>query len=248
MTVLLRIDRVTKRYSRPGGDRVALDAVSLSVERGEMVGVFGSSGAGKTTLLRVAAGLQRPDEGAVIYDGEHVEAMSSAERTRFRRREVACIWGDTGVPDGLSVLDYVTVPLLVDHRDRHVAERRAGQALLACEIEQCAEVALDELSDGERQRAAIARALACEPRLLLADTPASRLALIEEERLMALLASLARDAKVAVLVTDSNAEALIHCGRVLYLDDGKLLDSAPTPGLGRVYPFPTPAVRSAADA
>ncbi len=246
--MLLQLDRVTKRYRRPGGEKVALDAVSLGVERGEMVGIFGPSGGGKTTLLRIAAGLQRPDDGSVIYDGEHVESMSSAERTRFRRREVACIWSDAAAPDGLSVLDYVELPLLVDHRDRHIAERRARQALLACEIGHCAGAGLHELSDGERQRAAIARALASEPRLLLADTPASRLALIEEERLMALLASLARDAKVAVLITDSNADALIRCSRALYLNDGKLLDSAPAAGVGRVYPFPTPTSRSAADA
>lgn len=246
--MLMRLESIAKRYSRSGSEKLALDDVSLSVGRGEMVGVFGPSGAGKTTLLRIAAGLQRPDRGSVTYDGQRVDEMSSAERTRFRRREVACIWGDTSIPDGFSVLDHVAVPLLVDHRDRHVAERRAGEALLACEIEHCAHAGLEELSDGERQRVAIARALASEPRLLLADSPASRLSLIEQERLMALIASLARHAKVAVLVTDSNAEALIHCNRVVYLSDGKLLDSAPAPGLGRVYPFPMPSARSAADA
>lgn len=244
--MLMQLDNVSKSYSRSGGQRVALDGVSLTLERGEMVGVFGPSGSGKTTLLRIAAGLQRPDSGSVIYDGDRVDAMSPAELTRFRRREIACIWGETSIPDGFSVLDHVAVPLLVDHRDRHVAERRARQALLACEIEHCAQAGLEELSDGERQRVAIARALASEPRLLLADSPASRLSLIEQERLMALIASLAREAKVAVLVTDSDAEALIHCTRVVYLSGGKLLESAPTQGLGRIYPFPMPAVRSSA--
>ena len=246
--MLMRLESVSKRYSRAGGGKVALDGVSLSLERGEMVGVFGTSGSGKTTLLRLAAGLQRPDSGSVIYRGERVDAMSSAERTRFRRREVACIWSDTSIPDGFSVLDHVAVPLLVDHRDRRVAERRAREALLACEIDHCAHAGLDDLSDGERQRVAIARALASEPRLLLADSPASRLSLIEQERLMALIAALARDAQVAVLVTDSNAEALTHCSRIVYLSNGKLLDSAPAPGLGRVYPFPMPSARSVADA
>jgi putative ABC transport system ATP-binding protein len=246
--MLLRLEQVTKRYARQHGEKVALERVSLTVERGEMVGVFGPSGSGKTTLLRIAAGLQRPDQGAVIYNGERLDAMSSSERVRFRRREVACVWSDAATPEGLSVIDHTAVPLLVDHRDHRTAERRAREALLACEVEHCAGLQIQELSDGERERVSLARAVASEPRLLLADGPASRLSLIEQEQLMALLASLARDAKVAILVTDSNAEALTRCEPLLYLNDGKLLSSQDASAPGRLYQFPAPAARAAADA
>jgi putative ABC transport system ATP-binding protein len=246
--MLLRLEHVTKRYARPAGERVALDNVSLTVDRGQMIGVFGPSGSGKTTLLRVASGLQRPDHGAVIYNGERLDGMSSAERIRFRRREVACVWSDGSTPTGLSVIDHTAVPLLVDHRDHRAAERRAREALLACGVERCADLRMEELSDGERECVSLARALASEPRLLLADGPASRLALIEQEQLMALLASLARDAKVAIVVTDSNAEALTRCEPLLYLNEGKLLNSEAARAPGRVYQFPVPPAQSAADA
>ncbi len=245
---MLRLERVSKRYRRPGGDRVALDDVSLEVDRGQIAGIFGPSGSGKTTLLRIAAGLQKPDSGSVSYNGERVDRMSSAERMRFRRREIACVWAAESTSNGLSVLDHVAVPLLVDRRDHRVAERQAREVLLACEVEQCADMDLHELSGGERQRVSIARALITEPRLLLADGPASTLSLVEQEAIMLLLSSLAREAKVAVLITDSNAGALIGAKPILYLCDGKLVNPEPTSERGRVYQFPRRSPRAAADA
>jgi ABC-type lipoprotein export system ATPase subunit len=246
--MLLSLQRISKRHHGSGAARVALQDVSLHVERGQIVGVFGPSGAGKTTLLRIAAGLQAPDSGAVIYDGQRFEEMSATERMRLRRREIACVWGTQAPQRGLSVLDHVMVPLLVDRRDRRGALRRSREALLACEAEHCASMELDELSDGERQRVAIARALTIEPRLLLADGPASSLSLVEQEAIMVLLCSLAREARVAVLITAGDGEALIRADPILYLCDGRLVDpQAAEPG-GRLYRFPGRSRRAAADA
>lgn len=245
--MLLCLQDVSKRYRRAGGQRTALDGVSLELDRGQLLGVFGPSGSGKTTLLRIAAGLQRPDAGAVVYNGERLDRMSNAERMRFRRREIACVWAGQAVPDGIGVLDYVAMPLLVDRRDHRVAERRAREALLVCEAEQCLGMDLGVLSDGERQRVALARSLVTEPRLLLADGPAASLSLGEQEAILALLLSLAHEAKVAVLVTDSNAETLIRADPILYLCDGKLVNPEPNAIRGRLYQFPGRS-RAAADA
>jgi putative ABC transport system ATP-binding protein len=245
--LILRLEQISKRYPRPdGGSKIALDQVSLELDRGQMVGIFGPSGSGKTTLLSIAAGLQAPDSGTVEYDGESLDQMSAGERQRFRRREIACVWATQSWQERLSVLEHVAVPLLVDRRDHRSAERRAREALLVCEAEQCAGMELHELSDGERQRVAIARALVSEPRLLLADGPASSLSLIEQERIMLLLASLAREAKVAVLIADTDAEALLRANPILYLSDGKLVDPEPASELGRVYRFPSAGSRRAA--
>jgi ABC-type lipoprotein export system ATPase subunit len=247
--MILRLQRISKRYARPAGARVALDGVSLELDRGQIMGIFGPSGAGKTTLLRIAAGLQAPDGGAAIYDGRRLDRISAVERKRYRRREIAYVEAAASWEERLGVLDHVAMPLLVDGCHHRTAERRAREALLACEAERCVDIELHELSAGERQRVAIARALVIEPRLLLADGPTSSLSLVEREGIMQLLAALAREAKVAVLVTDTDAEALLRADPILYLCDGKLVDPESVGERGRVYSFPPArSGRAAADA
>ena len=248
--VILRLSEVSKGYPLAGGQsRPALDRVSLEVDRGEVVGVFGPVGAGKTTLLRIAAGLLATDAGSVHYKGQRLDQMSPGERMRFRRQELACVWSSQEWQARLTVLDHVALPLLVDRRDRRFAQQRASEALLVCEAEQCAEMELGELSDGERQRVALARALVSEPKLLLADAPGRSLPLLERESVMLLLASLAREAKVAVLVTSSDADSLVQADPALYLCNGKLVTPDPEVENAQVYRFPAlPGRRAAADA
>lgn len=243
---MLRLHEISKQYVRPDGRRVALDKVSIEVERGQIMGIFGPSGSGKTTLLRIAAGFRSADSGAVTYNGRRIDEMSSAERTRFRRREIACVWQAEAWEAHLTVFNHVAVPLLVDRCGKRDVARRVNEALLACEADQCVKTRLEELSDGERQRVAIARAIVIEPSLLLADSPASQLSFVEQERIMELLVSLAKEARVAVLVTDSNAKALLGANPLRYLRDGKLIDSEPASDRAKVYRFPEGGSRQAA--
>jgi putative ABC transport system ATP-binding protein len=236
--VILWLESVSKRYKRPHGERIALADVSLSLDRGQIVGIFGPSGAGKTTLLRIAAGLVRPDSGTISYGGERLDQMSAAERARFRRREISCVWAAQTWQERLRVVDHVALPLLVDGCGRRIAERRVREALLACEADDCIDLQVCDLSDGERQRVAIARALVTEPRLLLADGPTSNLSLAEQEGIMTLLAALARDARVAVLITASDAQVLAAAESVHYLRDGTLIGPEPVSAPATIYHFP----------
>ncbi len=246
---MLRLTEVCKRYRIPGGEKTALDGVSFELARGEMTGIFGPSGAGKTTLLKIAAGLEQPDGGTVSYNGEALQDMSGKERKRLRRRELGCVWASQQWENGMTALENVRMPLLIDGWSARPATHRAHEVLLACEAEHCEKQYMNELSDGERQRVAIARSLVADPRLLLVDGPASHLALEEQERIMLLLASLAREGSVAVLVTDNNEETLSRADPVLYLCDGKLLTPRPRSGRGEVLSFPTArSRRTAADA
>jgi putative ABC transport system ATP-binding protein len=247
--MLLSLEHVSKRFERAGATtRDALKDVTLELGRGQLFGVYGPSGAGKTTLLRIAAGLLSPDDGEVRYDGRRVDRLPKGEWTHLRRREIACIWAGQTRESGLEVVEHVAMPLLVDGRDHRGAKRRAREALAACEAEQCAGMMLDEISDGERQRVAIARAIVIEPRLLLADSPASNLSFPEQEAIMALLQALAHEARVAVLISDTNATALIRAESLLYLQGGRLVN-APAPAKpGNVYEFPGRSRYAAADA
>lgn len=247
--MILRVERICKSYPRLGGRRVALDQISFELARGQIMGIFGPSGSGKTTLLRIAAGLEAADSGVVTYKGERIDEMSESQKRRYRRREVGCVW--TGRPwlPGLSVLEHVELPLLVDGCETSVAKRLARKSLLACEAEQCVELNPDDLSDGELQRVAIARALVIEPRLLLVDGAVSGLSLVEQEAIMTLLALLALEAKVAVLVADTGAGEMLRADPILYLRDGKLINADPVDQTGKLYTLPTTMSRRvAADA
>jgi putative ABC transport system ATP-binding protein len=247
--MLLELEGVCKSYERPGGElKVALEDVSLSVARGQMVGVFGTSGSGKSTLLRVAAGSQRPDRGCVRYDGERLDQVSAAELLALRRNSIACVWAGQPWQENLNVLTHVALPLMVDSMAKRKARGRAREALLVCEVEQCAEMRMEELSDGERQRVEIARALVIEPCLLLADCPAVSLSLRERESVMELLASLASEANVAVVVTGGDAEELMHAEAIHFLAGGTLMMPEPMGGVGRLYEFPSARLPRAADA
>lgn len=247
--MILRLEQICKSYQRRTGCKIALDRVSLELKRGQIMGIFGPSGSGKTTLLRIAAGLEVPDSGAVTYKGERMDKMSVTQHRRYRRREVGCVWaGEPWVP-GLSVCEHVELPLLIDGCEDRSARRLARKFLLACEAEECVDLDPEELSDGERQRVAIARALVTEPRLLLVDGAVSGLSVVEQEEIMALLASLASDAKVAVLVADTGAGEILRADPVLYMRDGKLIGADPVDQAGKLYTLPTPTSRpSAADA
>jgi putative ABC transport system ATP-binding protein len=244
----LRLEQVCTRY--PGAKRLALDGVSLELAGGQMIGIYGDSGAGKTTLLRIAAGRQAPSSGSVTYDGVRPKEMSKSERVRHRRREIASVWAAESWQEGLSVLEHVALPLLVDRLPHRSAERRAREALLVCEAEQCVGMAREELSDGQRQRVEIARALISEPRLLIADGPTSRLSRSEGAAIIALLGSVARRAGTAVLLADSDADALLGADEILCLLDGRLVNPAETQELARLYRLPSAVSRptAAADA
>ena len=242
----LRIEQVCKRY--PGAKRLALNEVSLELAGGQMIGIYGDSGAGKTTFLRIAAGRDAPTSGRVTYDGVALQEMSRSERTRHRRREIASVWAAEPWQEHLSVLEHVAMRLFVDRRDYRSAERRARQALLACEAEQCIGMRSEELSDGQRQRVELARALVSRPRLLIADGPSTRLSRIEGKAIMALLGSVARKAGTAVLLADSDADALVGVDEILCLLDGRLVNDAETRELARLYRLPSAASRPAAAA
>lgn len=234
--MILRLEQVCKSYRRRNGSKVALDHVSLELDRGQIMGIFGPSGAGKTTLLRTAAGLEASDSGIVSYKGEPLKEMSRDQHRRYRRREVGCVWTGTPWVPGLSVREHVELPLLIDGWGR-TARRVADKSLRVCEAGECADLDPDELSDGERQRVAIARALVTEPRLLLVDGAVSGLSIVEQEEIMALLASLAH-AKVAVLLTDTGASQMLRADPVIYMREGKLIGTDPLDETGKLYALP----------
>jgi ABC-type lipoprotein export system ATPase subunit len=233
---LLSLDRVVKRYWRGYREIVALDEVSLELERGDFVAVWGSSRSGKTTLLRVAAGIEAPDGGSVTFDGQELATLPRKHRARLLLEQIGCVWQAGRITHGLSVLDHVALPRL-KHHSHTQARRDATEMLERVGARQCAQAHWYELSDGDRTRVAVAHALVRRPRLLLADEPTANLNMIEREQLVSLLRSVAEDAGVTVLMMAPDAPELLRSHRLMSLDHGRLIKPRSERG-GELIDFP----------
>jgi ABC-type lipoprotein export system ATPase subunit len=217
----LALRGVDKRYRRGQEDVVALDAVDLDLAPGEFLALVGPSGSGKSTLLHLAGGLDRPDAGRVLVAGTDLAELSAAERARLRRRHVGFVFQFFHLIPTLSVAENVGLPLLLDRArsvDGAVAEmlERVGLGHRATHLP-------GELSGGEMQRAAIARALVARPELLLADEPTGNLDSATGAEILDVLGDRVRETGAALLMVTHDAGAASRADRVVSLKDGRLV-------------------------
>jgi ABC-type lipoprotein export system ATPase subunit len=218
--VLLEMKGVVKHYRRGDEDVVALAGVDLDVDAGELVALIGPSGSGKSTLLHLAGGLDVPDAGTVRVADRDLAALSVADRARVRRRDVGFVFQFFHLLPTLSVAENVELPLLLDKRRRRADRVRA--LLDRVGVAHRADHLPGELSGGEMQRAAIARALVAEPALLLADEPTGNLDSATGAGVLALLTEVVAEAGTALMMVTHDEAAAALAGRVLRLRDGRL--------------------------
>jgi putative ABC transport system ATP-binding protein len=207
----------------------AVDGVSLTVAAGELVALYGPSGSGKTTMLLLAAGLDVPDSGSVLFDGRPLAAQTPREATRYRRSELGFIWQQFHLAPGMSALDNAAVKLVAEGMGRRAARRRAAPWLDRVGLGDRARHPPDRLSTGQRQRVAIARALANGPRLVLADEPTGSLDTALGRDVLAMLAEITHSEGVATVLVTHDPQAAAFADRVHTLRDGVLLDGAAPP-------------------
>ena len=219
---LLRLESVSRSFWRGGAEIEVLREVSLEVEPGDFVAVYGQRNAGKTTLLKVAAGFEPVDSGRVTFQGEDLAGVSRRRFTRLHRDGIG--WVEHAGPSsfGLSMRAYVAMPLLGEMRAAQ-AERRAGSVLAEVGVEDCADRLWDELSDAARMLVAIAHALVRRPKLLIVDDPTVGLGLTDRDLVLGLLRRAADDRGVGVLMAVPDMPAMIHADRVHSLSRGHLL-------------------------
>lgn len=218
---LLRLERLTKRYRADSA--AVLDALELELRAGEYVAIMGESGAGKSTLLNLIAGLDRADSGQVLLQGSNLALLDDDAITRLRRERIGFVFQAFHVLPYLTVLQNVTLPLELLGSSASHRQSRAMQMLQACGISELAQRYPRELSGGELQRIAIARALVHQPRLVLADEPTGNLDARTAQQILRLLrAQLHSNAAGAILITHSLAAART-ADRILRLEAGRLL-------------------------
>lgn len=217
----LVLDQVTRVHHDGPNKILALDHVDLTVEYGELVAIMGPSGAGKSTLLNVAGTLDTPTEGRVLIDGIDVSEFKAPMRAKIRREHVGIVFQDFNLIPTLTVAENVALPLELGNMPRSQARTHAVEALQEIGLAEIADRYPSEVSGGQRQRAAIARALVGERRLILADEPTGALDTTTGESVLQLLRTRVDMGAAGLLVTHEPRFAA-YADRVVYLRDGRI--------------------------
>ncbi|MGS2618725.1 ABC transporter ATP-binding protein [Micromonospora sp. LZ34] len=212
---------------RSFGPTRALAGASLRVDRGEVVAVMGSSGSGKSTLLHCLAGIVRPDSGRVLFAGRDLAALSDAERSALRREAFGFVFQFGQLVPELTCLENVALPLRLARVDRRQAERRAAEWLDRLEVGEVAGKRPGEVSGGQGQRIAVARALVTRPEVIFADEPTGALDSLNGERVMKLLTGAARETGAAVVLVTHEARVAAYSDREVVVRDGRTRDLEP---------------------
>lgn len=220
---LLEVEGLKKTYAtRFGGNQVhALRNVTFTVEEGEYVAIMGESGSGKTTLLNILAALDRPTGGRVKLDGQDLSKIRESDIAAFRRDRLGFVFQDFNLLDTLSIEDNIYLPLVLSGEHPAKMKERLEPVADRLGIKDLLKKYPYEVSGGQKQRAAVARALITRPRLILADEPTGALDSRATDELLRLFGSINQNGQTILMVTHS-VKAASHAGRVLFIKDGEV--------------------------
>ena len=216
---MIELDNITRSF----GSLQVLKGISLNIDRGEVVSITGPSGAGKTTLLQIMGSLDKPDGGKVLYDGQDITRMSEKEISAFRNKHIGFVFQFHQLLPEFTAIENITIPMLIAGQGMRQANARAKELLQLLGLADRADHKPSELSGGEKQRIAVARALANQPDVILADEPSGSLDTKNKEELHKLFFSL-RDqlGQTFVIVTHDESLAAMT-DRTIRLLDGSIL-------------------------
>ena len=226
----VRAERVSRHYQMGSQLIRAVDDITLEVRAGEFLSLLGSSGSGKSTLLNLMAGLDRPTSGAIFAQGRNLSELNSLELARYRSRDVGMVFQSFNLLPRMNLEENVELPLRLAEVERGERARRVREALERVGLEKRLTHRPSELSGGEQQRAALARALVNRPTLLLADEPTGNLDSATGESIMVLLHEIQHSLGMTiVLVTHERPLAERFADRIAFVADGKLVSDGVKP-------------------
>ena len=218
---ILEVQSLQKIYTtRLGGNRVeALKNVSFSVENGEYVAIMGESGSGKTTLLNILAALDRPTRGKVLLDGRDIAEIRESDMASFRRDNLGFVFQEFNLLDTFTLEDNIYLPLVLSGMSYEKMKALLDPLAARLGISELLKKYPYEVSGGQKQRAAVARALIVQPKLLLADEPTGALDSRSTDELLRVFSEINASGQTVIMVTHS-VKAASHAGRVLFIKDG----------------------------
>ncbi|HEV2696647.1 MAG TPA: ABC transporter ATP-binding protein [Terriglobales bacterium] len=223
----LRIEGLKKVFRSGASELVLFENLTFEVGTGEMLAIVGESGAGKSTLLHIVGTLDRPSAGDVYFAQLRLNSLAEKEAADFRNREIGFVWQFHYLLPEFTALENVAMPLLMRGTPKAEAEKQAAEWLREVGLEPRAGHRAGELSGGEQQRAALARALITKPKLLLADEPTGDLDNRTAETVFDLISRLHRDYQLSSVIATHNHSFARRCHRVLRLQAGRMEELAP---------------------
>ena len=224
MKNILKIEKLEKIYGLRGNVYKALDGVSFDVSEGEFLGIMGPSGAGKSTLLNIISTIDKPTSGNVVINGQNIISMKKDELSKFRRDRLGFVFQEYNLLDTLTVKENIALPLSLANVSYREINRRAKEVSLNLEIIDILDKFPYEISGGQRQRAAAARAIIADPALILADEPTGALDSRSSETLLSTLKNINENMNVTVLMVTHDPFAASYCKRILFIKDGRIFN------------------------
>ena len=222
MSEILTVTDLKKVYGKGGSLTRALDGVSLSLEAGEFVGVMGPSGSGKTTLLNCVSTIDRPSAGSIVIDGKELTRLKGRELAKFRRERLGFIFQDCNLLDTLTTYENIALSLSIVKAPAQKIDRRVREMADLLGIADCLDKYPYQMSGGQQQRCAAARAMVTHPALVLADEPTGALDSKSSQLLLDRLDELNMELGATILMVTHDAFTASCCRRVVFLRDGKL--------------------------
>jgi putative ABC transport system ATP-binding protein len=223
METVLEIANLVKTYGFRGNLYPALNGVNLDVKPGEFMGVMGPSGSGKTTLLNLVATIDRPSRGEIRISGKEIQKMRSGDLAHFRREELGFIFQNYNLLDTLTVRENIALPLSIANRPPAEILARVKQIAETFHLSDLLDKFPDQVSGGQKQRAAAARAVIANPALVLADEPTGALDSHSARILLETLERMNTEMHVTILMVTHDATAASYCSRIVFLKDGRIV-------------------------
>lgn len=212
-----------KKYYKLGGEIVkAVDDISFNIEDGEMLSIIGPSGSGKTTLMHILGGLDAPDDGDVIVDGENLRKFSGKKLAEYRNKKVGFVFQTFNLQPHLTALENVELPLIISGVNQKKRKEMASIALEKVGLKDRMNHKPNELSGGQRQRVSIARALVNSPKIILADEPTGNLDSKTGDMILDLLKSLNKQEGVTIIIVTHDEYVARSCDKIIQIQDGKI--------------------------
>ena len=223
MEPILQVEHLVREYGGRGSLIRAIDDVSFTVEQGEFVGIMGASGSGKSTLLNCVSTIDTPTGGSICVEGREVTRLRPKQISRFRRERLGFVFQDCNLLDTLTAFENIALALTIRRVAPGLVEKKVRETAQLLEIADCMDKYPYQMSGGQRQRTAAARAIVTDPALVLADEPTGALDSKSAKLLLERFEALNRQREATILMVTHDAFTASYCHRILFLQDGAVL-------------------------